>query len=651
MVNSLLLEEMKTNRPIALTGETVKFVHADGRVTYAIICAVDSKNPSHGCIILGVLAPWDDASKCSETLPKSLQHMVRKWKPNSLVTPADIMECPNLSDVLVKEAGEDGAILVWPCEMHTAYVVPQLVVPLHSTRVVAVPDILSQFLKTQISFATNRLFSSHGGNVVDCMKYGFDWNMFGRVVGTIKSNRENPDAILKKRWPEDVPISGERPAAPLPKNASGNDKFLYESRATLSLARKLVRWFREMRHSTLLLRIALDPTTVNKQKAAREWLIENTHHSPTETQLVRSIASSGKSTKISEILIEFHRSFAKELEEASNRIILQPLTLDWGHYRVELDKLRTKLNQHALTIPFGQRVSPTCGLNWNGLLTMYSYLVTKGMGYPIAADDEPEKLILISRVMQYGHWEIALYSDESMIVLVPEAQLLEYDVIRLHPDTAWALKMQTLDEISLSKGKHYSAANKAELESDSLMFEARSGGHNVGMHFPRKLENGKYKWKAGFLRFWEHISGISKTDIKRISSWSCIFARTQGKVPDKKQHTDKCGSTFRVGVGQPSTEVGLALMYATIVDALQISGVPVEHTDPTIKALENEVFAIARQMRLFYALIGLNITNNSHYAIRKLRMGQPRDAVCAQQGAGSYQSRAAAAKRQRTGTI
>lgn len=605
----------QTEKPLALNLEVLEAkAYIDGSPIYVLAHLIRGGSADDGGALIGSLAK-------KQQFPDELGDIFCLWEVPKYVHAIQDTTDAGIAEIVANSAAMDGVMLVWPVQHGMAYVVPFAVIIRANVSIRNADNIFRKTLsytvqKNMLSLNTSY---SHHDHLGKCQQRIVTQNVYGSAVG-----------VLKQGYMQSASDPGEL-------------DILTNARDSLDIAKHLVNWFRQLRRDYLLIKVVLSPRLRVQQCSAQEWL-SDVGHSPnmsTKELLNQFVVSNGDScTRLTDTIIatmkdEIHSS-AKRLLVAFKHSWRQTSTeqvppLDWSIYSQYFTKLSRQLVFHRDTIPHALHVTCVNEVNWGDLVNLYGNFGDGSIEKQCGGEEKSKTLL--SRVIPHGKWEYALHRADSDLVIIEPSNVQNYSVVLLDRHDALHMRLQDLDEVRRTNGQHLGEANKADLVGGKFRYEGRKGTAGLPLSIPCSVEGGKYKERL--CRMWSHLNDISESDSKCIITWSPVSARRSGISNTGKQHKMHTHCIpVRTGIGQPRIHQSHMLMDATTV---QITCTIALQNDSSFT--NQHVVDVARQLRCVYALMGIIVNLNSHYAKRRLARGKVNDYVAPQEGIGSLVSR------------
>lgn len=598
-----------TEKPLALDLQVLEFKAAglDSNPVCAIAHFVRGGSEDDGGALIGSLAK-------EQQLPDSLWDVVCLW---------EVPKCTNAPNpkMMSNSAAKCEAMLLWPVQPGMAYVVPFAVTVRENVQVRIVNDIFRKTLNytTQKDMLSLNTSYSHHDHLGRCQQRIVTQNAYGSAVGVQKNDRMKLESCI-----EEVDLD-----------------ILITARNSLHIVKHLVSWFRQLRRDYLLIKVALAPRLRVRQCSAQEWMSDVGHNISVSTKELLNQLVLCDGDNCIKLIDSIMHHMKDEIHLAAKRLLVafkhswrQTSTettppLDWSIYNSHFTKLNRQLVFHRDAIPYALHVTHANEVNWGDMVNLYGNF---GDGYieNKCEWDEEKTKYLLSRVIPDGKWECALHHDESDLVVVEPSNIQNYNIVLLDRHDALHIRLQDLDEVRRTNGQHLGEASKEDLVGKKFRVEGRKGTAGLPLSVPSSIEGGKYKERL--CRMWPHLEDISKRDGECVYAWSPIAARRSGISNTGKQHKMQTNCIpVRTGIGQPRTKQSQMLLDATTIRLAQQNG---------LTFMNQRIVDVARQLRCLYALMGIIVNLNSHYAKRRLARRKVSDYVPPQQdGIGSLVSR------------
>lgn len=612
-----VVEISKTEKPLSLDLQIMR-VQKGETIEHILAHTIRLGNVGDGGSVIGALSK-------DQSLPHPFCHMFDLWYPSKLKPDGEFSS--DYALYVANEGATKNVKLIWPVRPGMAYVVPFAVRIGKSVLVTPDDNIFSDILSV---YKQNKILIlhttfSHHDHLGKCQQCILTPNLYGHASGVLKPHRR------RRCETKDTPEIESR---------------VKSTMLALGIAKRLVFWFREFRHDHLLIKVALCQRMSTRQRAAQEWL-HDMIHSPTPAicHLFRQFIHCNPQDvqQVDEFLKEICTILRSKIADAAKRLltafkhqwrnsdnVTNTPPMDWSVYKPYFDKTHRQIVLHADTIPYYREVRGDIEVNWSDLVNIYSNYGSGSLEKNCDGDTS-DTINQIGRVIPHGKWERALHLPESAVVAADPKHLEDYDIISFHPKVY--IRLQDLDEVRRSKGQHLEEASQTDLTGDMFRVEGREGKAGMYLSIPNSERFGEYT--ECLVRMWNHLHLISTEDALAMASWSPIYARRKGIINSGKQHTseEKHKVPTRTGIGQPRLYQSKTLMGATGIQFLH--------------ALEDEVspecthvYDVANQLRIVYALMGIIVNFNSHYAKRRLAKGDVKDHIIPHRGGiGSLVSR------------
>ena len=492
---------------------------------------------------------------------------------------------------LARALTETQAFLLWPCDPHSAHIVPVTVTLLANTQLDPLSDLLRRFAlgQGQVTFLDTST-KGHGGKTVHAQQRLHNDNLPGTAV-----------CVAPK--PVDTAPSAV---------ANGDTDVLGLAHLGCEAACLLVTWLGRVRIVVNTLELLLNKESKAVSRAAEFFNcldVNSLQAVATDmaalVALLRSAtarfarAKSASCRSRCQIALKAHLESVLGTAQLDDIVLLpflRMLKIFWRQdnegdrpswyidcFRKQKERIVRKLTlfQHSIPCKADCICSTDVMVQWGDLVNMHSEFGNASREAVQLAALVPSHLTqpVLGLVVPCGRWERALNAlllstppskaRDRLVYITPCSGDITQPVFVWYGSSAINVGLSSLDAVEHKKGLRLADCNPEERIGPRFRVNDRHREPGIILHTPQKSIEEGYTWTQDLIRLWDHFDGICESEALAIRSWSPLACRrNSGRLAHNGDtHLVECDSWPQMeGIGQLTQTQARLLMDAVTTD-------------------------------------------------------------------------------------